>query len=133
MTCERHTLATGPGVQFIPIVRQVEQTVAKSGVQEGLCVIFVPHTTAGVTINEIADPDVMTDVAKEINQIVPFSDHYRHQEGNSSAHIKSSLFGPSLTVPLQSGRLLLGTWQTIYFGEFDGPRTRYFFVKVMAG
>jgi secondary thiamine-phosphate synthase enzyme len=132
MTCERHTISTGSKVQFIAITRQVAATVAHSGVQEGLCIVFVPHTTAGVTINENADPDVMIDITNEINKIVPFQDHYGHGEGNSAAHIKSSLFSPSLTLIVQAGRLLLGTWQTIYFGEFDGPRTRNFHVKVVA-
>jgi secondary thiamine-phosphate synthase enzyme len=132
MTCVRHTLSTRSKVQFISITQQVAATVAQSGVQEGICIVFVPHTTAGVTINENADPDVIADITKEISKIIPFEDHYTHSEGNSAAHIKSSLFGSSLTLVVQSGRLLLGTWQTIYFSEFDGPRTRNFHVKVLS-
>ncbi len=133
MLCERHTLDTQKTVQFISITRPVEETVARSGVRDGMCLVFVPHTTAAVTINENADPDVVHDLIKEINKIVPFEDAYRHSEGNSAAHLKSSLFGPSLTLIVQNGRLLLGTWQTVYFVECDGPRTRCFYVKTIAG
>jgi secondary thiamine-phosphate synthase enzyme len=133
MLCERHTLVTQKTMQFLSITRQIEETMAKSAVSDGLCVVFVPHTTAGVTINENADPDVVYDLTNEINKIVPFADQYRHGEGNSAAHLKSSLFGSSLTLVIQGGRLLLGTWQTVYFVECDGPRTRYFYVKTIAG
>ncbi|HEX9654749.1 MAG TPA: secondary thiamine-phosphate synthase enzyme YjbQ, partial [bacterium] len=91
---------------------------------EGVCHVYVPHTTAGVTINEGADPDVPRDMIMELNKIVPFEDGYRHGEGNSAAHIKASLMGSSATVLIQNGKLLLGTWQAIFFCEFDGPRTR---------
>jgi len=120
-------------VQLIDITRRVEAVVKESGIDEGVCVIFVPHTTAGVTINENADPDVVADMIQVVNKTVPFQDHYRHGEGNSAAHIKSSLFGPSLTLLVASGGLVLGAWQGIYFAEFDGPRSRTFFVKVIAG
>ncbi len=133
MTSERLSLSTSMRVQMIPITSQVAAVVNKSGVKEGLCVIFVPHTTAGVTINENADPDVVRDMVHEINKVIPFDDQYHHDEGNSAAHIKSSLFSPSLSVIIQDGRLLLGTWQTVYFCEFDGPRSRTFYVKIAAG
>jgi len=126
-------LSTHDRVQLIDITRRVEAVVKESGSDEGVCVIFVPHTTAGVTINENADPDVVADMIQVVNKTVPFQDHYRHGEGNSAAHIKSSLFGPSLTLLVASGGLVLGAWQGIYFAEFDGPRSRTFFVKVIAG
>ena len=109
----------------------VQGVVSESGVQEGLCVVWVPHTTAGVTINENADPDVVRDIVYEMNKIVPAQDHYHHMEGNSDGHIKSSLFGPSQTLIVTGGRLILGTWQSVYFCEFDGPRHRRVFVKVI--
>ncbi len=129
----RIALSTRDRVQLIDITHRVEEAVKASGIDEGVCVVFVPHTTAGVTINENADPDVVADMIQAVNKTVPFQDHYRHGEGNSAAHIKSSLFGPSLTVLVASGGLVLGTWQGIYFAEFDGPRSRTFFVKVIAG
>ena len=91
----------------------------------------VPHTTAGVTVNENADPDVTRDMLKEINKVIPFEDGYAHDEGNSAAHIKSSLFGSSLTLPVEAGRLVLGVWQGVYFCEFDGPRSRVLLVQVI--
>jgi len=117
--------------EFIDITRFVQQVVQKTGVEEGICIIFVPHTTAAVTINENADPSVPQDIVMELNKIVPFEDRYHHQEGNSPAHIKASLMGCSQTVFLESGRLALGTWQGIFFCEFDGPRNRKVYVKVM--
>ncbi len=129
----RIALSTRDRVQLIDITRRVEEVVKASGIDEGVCVVFVPHTTAGVTINENADPDVVADMIQTVNKAVPFQDHYRHGEGNSAAHVKSSLFGPSLTLLVASGGLVLGTWQGIYFAEFDGPRSRTFLVKVIAG
>jgi secondary thiamine-phosphate synthase enzyme len=104
--------------------------VTASGVEQGLCVVFVPHTTAGVTINENADPAVCRDIVAELNKVIPFDDNYAHSEGNSAAHLKSSLVGQSLTVPIEDGKLALGAWQGIYFCEFDGPRTRRVYVMV---
>ena len=115
---------------FIDITGQVRKIVASGNVQNGLCQIFVPHTTAGVTINENADPDVVTDMLAALGKIVPDL-HYRHSEGNSPAHVKSSLVGCSITVPISEGRLCLGTWQGIYFCEFDGPRTRKVWVQLV--
>ena len=121
-----------PAEGFIDITGQVRKIVASGNVQNGLCQIFVPHTTAGVTINENADPDVVTDMLAALGKIVPDL-HYRHSEGNSPAHVKSSLVGCSITVPISEGRLCLGTWQGIYFCEFDGPRTRKVWVNLVGG
>ncbi len=126
-------VATHSKTEMIDISRQVQQVVQKSGVREGICYVFVPHTTAGVTINENADPSVQKDMLMEINKIVPFQDHYAHSEGNSAAHIKSSLFGNSLWVFVEDGSLVLGTWQGMYFCEFDGARRRKVYVKVVEG
>lgn len=133
MKTEILTVKTSAHTQFVMITDQVEKIVEKSGVKDGLCTVFVPHTTAGVTINENADPDVVKDFIMEINKIVPWEDGYAHFEGNSAAHLKSSLMSPSLTLIVENGRLLLGTWQGIYFTEFDGPRTRKVYVKVTQG
>jgi secondary thiamine-phosphate synthase enzyme len=120
-------------VEMIDITRQVAEAVGNSGVYDGLVVVFVPHTTAGVTINENADPDVTHDLVMELNKIVPFADGYRHREGNSAAHLKASLVGASETLILRNGALQLGTWQGIFFCEFDGPRRRQLQLKVIAG
>ena len=119
-----------PAEGFIDITGQVRKIVASGNVQNGLCQIFVPHTTAGVTINENADPDVVTDMLAALGKMVPDLP-YRHTEGNSPAHVKSSLVGCSITVPISEGRLCLGTWQGIYFCEFDGPRTRKVWVQLV--
>ena len=117
--------------EFIDITRSVQEAVKKTGVADGVCIIFIPHTTAGVTINENADPTVVQDIIMELNKIVPFKDQYRHMEGNSPAHIKASLVGCSQMVFVESGKLVLGTWQGIFFCEFDGPRSRKVHVKVI--
>ncbi len=117
--------------QMIDITRQVQQTVSESGVRDGLCIVFIPHTTAAVTINENADPDVQTDFMKEINKIVPWEDGYLHMEGNAAAHLKASMMGFSETVIIKDGRLVLGTWQGIYFLEYDGARNRKVIVRIM--
>jgi len=116
--------------QMIDITERVRMAVEKSGVKSGYCTIFVPHTTAAVTINEAADPDVCVDFINEINKIIPFEDGYRHIEGNSAAHIKSSIVGVSERVIIEGGKLLLGRWQGIFFCEFDGPRTREVILKI---
>lgn len=110
--------------QFVDITRRVQELVAQSGVQSALCHIFVPHTTAGVTIQENADPDVVRDILVTLERLVPRTGDYRHIEGNSDSHVKAAAMGPSQLVPVEGGRLALGTWQGIYFCEFDGPRTR---------
>ena len=124
---------TSSHTQMVDITGQVQKIVTESGVKDGICVIFIPHTTAAVTINENADPDVQTDFMKEINKIVPWEDAYRHMEGKSAAHLKSSMMGFSETVIIDQGHLLLGTWQGIYFLEYDGARNRRVYVKIMEG
>lgn len=119
--------------EFIDITREIRRIVKESGISDGIVTVFIPHTTAAVTINENADPDVVSDIIMEINKIIPFHDSYKHFEGNSAAHIKSSLFGVSESIIIADGELLLGTWQGIYFCEFDGPRHRKVFVKINAG
>ena len=118
------SVRTTARVQMVDITAEVAEAIGREGVADGLAVVFVPHTTAGVTINENADPDVTRDIVAEINKIVPMEDGYRHIEGNSAAHVKSSLFGPSLTLIIAGGRPVLGTWQAVYFVEGDGPRHR---------
>ena len=117
--------------EWLNITNQVQQAVAVSGINEGICVVFVPHTTAAVTINENADPDVPHDVGFSLDRISPDRPEFRHGEGNSAAHTKTSLVGPSITLIVSGGRLLLGTWQGIWFNEYDGPRTRKVHVRVL--
>ena len=117
--------------EWLNITSQVQQATAASGVSEGICVVFVPHTTAAVTVNENADPDVPHDVDFALAQISPDRREFRHGEGNSAAHTKTSLVGPSLTLIVSGGRLLLGTWQGVWFNEYDGPRTRKVHVRVL--
>ncbi len=123
-------VSTHSRVEFVRLSNQVQTLVDDSGIQDGVCHVYVPHTTAGVTINEGADPDVQRDMIMELNKIVPFEDGYLHGEGNSAAHIKASLMGSSATIFVQDGRLVLGTWQAIFFCEFDGPRSRRVFVNI---
>ena len=120
---DRHT-------QMKEITREIRAAIRESGIKEGVCTIFVPHTTAAVTINENADPDVVRDCTMEINKIVPWEDGYHHLEGNSAAHLKSSMIGCSETVLIAGGHPVLGTWQGIYFVEFDGPRSRSVYVRI---
>ncbi len=121
-------VSTHNTVEFVNIDRIVEEVVRGQNVTDGVCNIYVPHTTAGITINENADPAVREDIINELSKIVPFDNGYRHLEGNAAAHIKACLVGFSVTVPIQEGRLALGTWQSIYLCEFDGPRRRYVYV-----
>lgn len=123
---------TNTQTQIIDITAQVQKVVRESGISEGLCCVFIPHTTAGVTINENADPSVKHDIIMELNKVIPLNDHYRHLEGNSAAHIKASIIGSSVNVPVENNNLLLGTWQGICFCEFDGPRQRKFYVKIIS-
>ncbi|UCF99802.1 MAG: YjbQ family protein [Spirochaetaceae bacterium] len=127
----RFQVTSKESCQFINITRQVLETVRATGISDGVCTVFVPHTTAGVTINENADPSVVRDMLMELEKIVPFSDGYAHREGNSAAHIKASLMGSSVQLIVETGRLSLGTWQGIYFCEFDGPRSRSVHVHVL--
>ena len=124
-------IRTDARVQLMDVTRYAAEELAKCKVRSGLCHLYVPHTTAGVTINENADPDVATDLIAGLEKIVPVAGGYRHAEGNSDAHIKASLVGFSCAVPVVDGRLALGTWQAIYFCEFDGPRTRRMLIGVM--
>jgi len=110
--------------EFVNITSQVKQIVSATNVEDGFCVVYCPHTTAGITINEAADPSVVRDIINELDDIVPLQHGYSHSEGNSAAHIKASLIGTSETIPIYQGRLILGTWQGIFFCEFDGPRHR---------
>ncbi len=119
--------------QFIDVTGQVAEAVRASGIQSGTVTLFVPHTTAAITINENADPSVVGDVLKGLAEIAPHrAPYYRHREGNSDAHIKSSLVGPSMQLLVENGEPLLGTWQGIYFCEFDGPRARKLWLKIVA-
>lgn len=118
--------------EFIDITSRVEKIVKESKVKEGLCVIFCPHTTAGLTINENADPSVKKDILNHLEDLVPQNKNYSHAEGNSDSHIKSSLLGSSLNVIIENNSLVLGSWQGIYFCEFDGPRQREIYVKTIA-
>lgn len=130
MFIKKVNINTTQKVEFKDITSSVRQTVRDSGVENGLCVVYIPHTTAGVTINENADPDVVKDMTKTLNEVIPFDNSYAHMEGNSAAHIKASLMGSSVTVIVEKGELLLGTWQGIYFCEFDGSRNRKFIISV---
>jgi secondary thiamine-phosphate synthase enzyme len=124
---------TGAHTQMINITGEVKKLVTESGIKSGICMIYVPHTTAAVTINENADPDVVRDFTMEIDKIVPWEDGYHHMEGNSAAHLKASMMGFSESVIIENGNLLLGTWQGIYFLEYDGARNRKVYVKLMEG
>ncbi len=117
--------------ELVDITQGIQRLVTESGGRSGVCYLYVPHTTSAVTINENSDPNVGRDILKELNKMVPFDDDYGHTEGNSAAHIKSSIVGVSKAVMVEDGRLMLGTWQAIFFCEFDGPRDRRVFVKVM--
>lgn len=127
------SVKTTAGTQMVDITAEVRAAVRESGIENGLVHVFSMHTTAAVTINENADPAVTTDMLAFINKVVPWDDHFKHMEGNSAAHIKVSLFGPSEIIPLEKGSLVLGTWQGIYFCEFDGPRTRRVHITVIPG
>jgi secondary thiamine-phosphate synthase enzyme len=127
---KKFTVATRSRSDMIDITGEVTLALRESGIQDGICHVFVPHTTAAVTINENADPDVPRDILMELDKVIPLGDGYRHREGNSAAHIKASLVGSSETVFVENGSLLLGTWQSIFFCEFDGPRMRSVIVRV---
>jgi secondary thiamine-phosphate synthase enzyme len=125
------TVKTKSRTDLIDITSDVQNTVRSSGIADGLCLLYVPHTTAAITINESADPSVKDDILMILNEIVPWEAKYRHLEGNSPAHVKSTLVGASELVAIENGRLVLGTWQGIFFCEFDGPRNRKLNVKIM--
>jgi secondary thiamine-phosphate synthase enzyme len=117
--------------ELVDITQGIQRLVTESGIRSGVCYVYVPHTTSGITVNENTDPNVGRDILKELNKVIPFDDQYSHNEGNSAAHIKSTIVGVSKAVMVEEGRLALGTWQAIFYCEFDGPRDRRVFVKVM--
>jgi secondary thiamine-phosphate synthase enzyme len=123
---------TSSRLQFVDITSKVKEAISKTGIRDGLVTVYVPHTTAGVTINEAADPSVVDDIQRKLAQLVPYRDSYKHGEGNSDAHIKTSLMGSSVHLIVSGGSPVLGTWQGVFFCEFDGPRTRKVFIKVLA-
>lgn len=126
-------IATHARTQAVDITARVQEAVARAGVRNGVVVVASAHTTAGLTVNENADPDVMDDLLAALERLVPRRGPYAHSEGNSDAHIKASLVGLSVSLPVQEGRLVLGTWQGVYFCEFDGPRRRRVFVQCLPG
>jgi len=125
------TIKTGKRNEFVDITQEVAELISAQGVEEGFVILYVPHTTAGITINEHADPSVKRDILNKLEELVPPDKGYTHMEGNADSHIKATLVGNTLTIPISGGRLLLGTWQGIFFCEFDGPRTRKLIVKVV--
>ncbi len=132
MKVEQIQVPTHQREELIDITDEVRSYIGKIGLQNGLIILYVPHTTAAVTINENADPDVARDILYKLNKEIPQRDNYHHGEGNSDAHIKSSLVGASEHVIVSEGKPMLGTWQGIYFCEFDGPRTRKLFIKAIS-
>ena len=126
------SLETHSRVEMIDITAAVQKAAGEEKIEEGVCLVYTPHTTAAVTINENADPDVPRDILAALDRAVPFSANYRHAEGNSAAHVKSSLVGASEMVIIENGRLVLGTWQSIFFCEFDGPRSRKVLISIIA-
>lgn len=126
------TIETGARAQALNITKDVAAVVTASGISHGICVVYVPHTTAAVFINENADPDALADILATLDRMVPWEAGYRHAEGNAAAHIKATLVGTSQTITVEDGRLSLGRWQGIFFAEFDGPRDREYRVSVLA-
>jgi secondary thiamine-phosphate synthase enzyme len=124
---------TSSRTELVDITAKVEKAVKSSEIRDGICLVYTPHTTAGVTINENADPSVRKDITMETDKVIPFQNGYSHVEGNAAAHIKSSLVGSSVTLLVEQGRIVLGIWQGVFFCEFDGPRNRKALVKVVPG
>lgn len=127
----KFSVSTESRVCFRDITAEINYHVKNSGVENGVCCIFVPHTTAAITVNEKADPDVAEDIITTLNKLIPFEDNYSHYEGNSAAHVKSSIIGASEILPVEHGRLVLGTWQAVFLCEFDGPRRRNVLLKLI--
>jgi secondary thiamine-phosphate synthase enzyme len=125
------TVQTSSKTELIDITGYIEKEIRSEGIDEGVCMVFVPHTTAAVTINESADPSVKSDILMVLNKLVPWKEAYRHLEGNSPAHIKSSIIGASEMIAVEGGRLKLGTWQGVFFCEFDGPRNRKVHIRLL--
>ena len=126
------SLETHSRVEMIDITAAAQKAAGEEKIEKGVCLVYTPHTTAAITINENADPDVPRDILAALDRAVPFSANYRHAEGNSAAHVKSSLIGASELIIIEKGRLVLGTWQSIFFCEFDGPRTRKVFISIIS-
>jgi secondary thiamine-phosphate synthase enzyme len=126
-------VSTSKRNELVDITKEVRKIVERGGIKEGICAVYCPHTTAAITINEGADPDVCRDILMHLEKICPKDGGYKHSEGNSDAHIKSSLVGASEVVVIKNGKLVLGTWQKLYFAEFDGPRNRKVIVKIIGG
>ena len=126
------TVKTKARNEFIDVTQEVERVVEKSGVGEGMCYLYVPHTTAGLTINEGADPSVARDIRNHLDHLVPAEKRYLHTEGNADSHIKSTLVGVHTVIPISGGKMVLGTWQSIFFCEFDGPRSRKVLVQILS-
>jgi len=130
---ERVSIKTNSRTELIDVTDRVQSIVSKSKIKNGVCLIFCPHTTAGLTINENADPSVRRDIVNVLNKLIPQNAGYTHSEGNADSHVKSSFFGQSLNVFVEGGQLCLGTWQGIYFSESDGPRSREIWIKILEG
>jgi len=126
------SIKTASRTEFVNITSSVQKAVSESGIKSGICYVYVPHTTAGITINEGADPSVVKDILTTLNKLVPHKAGYLHMEGNSDAHIKTSLLGTSQSIIIEGGKLLLGTWQAVFFCEFDGPRSREVTIKIQS-
>ena len=124
------SIRTGSRTDMLDITGLVQKELSKAGVTEGICAVYVPHTTAGITINEGADPAVCQDIMRKLNELIPPDAGYRHMEGNADSHIKASMMGSSVTVLVEKGRLVLGTWQKVFFCEFDGPRSRKVYIQI---
>ena len=127
------SVKTRERTELVDVTSDINQLIQKSGIDQGLCMLYVPHTTAAVTINESADPSVKADILMILNKIIPFEANYRHLEGNSAAHIKSTLVGSSELIAIENRKLALGTWQGVFFCEFDGPRSRKLHVRILKG
>jgi len=128
---EKFYIDTPSQTMMINITSQIREIIADKQFKDGICCVFIPHTTAALTINESADPDVKSDIIMELNKVVPYRDNYRHMEGNSAAHIKASIIGSSELIFVENGNLQLGTWQGIFLCEFDGPRKRQVWIKLL--
>jgi len=126
------TIRTTKRTEFINIDKYIREALKNSDVKDGIICVYVPHTTAGITINENADPDVIRDIEEVLEKLIPWKGNYRHIEGNSPAHVKASLVGSSVHLIVNNGELILGTWQSVFFCEFDGPRTRQFYVEIIS-
>ena len=133
MNSGKFSVSTSSHMEFVDITSQIQKEVKDSGISDGVCYVYNPHTTAGLTINEGADPAVQSDLIGVFKQMIPLNYPYRHQEGNSPSHMMTTLTGSSVTVFIESGRLQLGTWQRIFFCEYDGPRSRKVWWKILQG